>query len=138
MTDPVWPVPQLYFSVTIGGLGADLSFQEVTGLDMETEIIADRAGDSTAFSTGNVTLKRGVCADAKAFWDWYNQVKLDTIKRVAVSIKLMDEMGKPTITWRLANAFPTKIDPSGSETRGNEIAIELLEFAHEGLTLENA
>jgi phage tail-like protein len=88
--------------------------------------------------TGNVTLKKGVFAKDNKFWDWYNQIKLNTIKRVTVTIQLCDEAGSPTMVWTLANAWPTKITGTDMKSDGNEVAVETLEVAHEGLTIANS
>ncbi len=88
--------------------------------------------------TGNVTLKKGIFAKDNKFWDWYNQIKLNTIKRVTVTIQLCDEAGSPTMVWTLANAWPTKITGTDMKSDGNEVAVETLEVAHEGLTIANS
>jgi len=136
-----WPLPKFYFSVDISGIGENLKFQEVTGLDIESQIIEYRTGASKTFSTikmpgivksGNVTLKKGVFVKDSKFWDWFSERKLNQIKRRTVTIKLMDESGKPTMTWTLANALPTKITSTDLKSDGNEIAVESMEIAHEG------
>ena len=71
------------------------------------------------------------------FWDWFNQIKMNTIKRVPVTISLLDEGGKPTMVWTLMNAWPTKITGTDLKAQGNEVAIETIEVAHEGLTIAN-
>ncbi|MGH9561712.1 MAG: phage tail protein [Terracidiphilus sp.] len=141
-----WPLPKFYFKVDIGDQ-KDVPFQEISGLDTETQPIEYRAGNSKEFSTlkmpgikktGNVTLKKGVFAKDNKFWDWYNQIKLNTIKRVTVTIQLCDEAGSPTMVWTLANAWPTKITGTDMKSDGNEVAVETLEVAHEGLTVANS
>jgi phage tail-like protein len=140
-----WPLPKFYFKVDIGDQ-KDVPFQEISGLDTETQPIEYRAGNSKEFSTvkmpgikktGNVTLKKGVFVKDNKFWDWYNQIKLNTIKRVPVTIQLLDEAGSPTMVWTLANAWPTKITGTDMKSDGNEVAVESLEVAHEGLTIAN-
>lgn len=142
----VWPLPKFYFSIDFGGGMPISSFQEVSGLETETQVIEYRHGDSKQFSTikmpgiaktGNVTVKKGVFVKDNNFWNWYNQIKMNTIKRVAVTIKLLDESGNPTMTWTLANAFPVKITGTDLKSDGNEVAVESLEIAHEGLTIAN-
>lgn len=144
--DRSWPLPKFYFSVDITGVGDNLAFQEVSGLDVESQIIEYRAGNSKLFSTtkmpglsktGNVTLKKGVFSKDNRFWDWYNQIKLNTIERQTVTIKLLDESGSPTMIWTLANAWPTKITGTDLKSDGNEVAVEKIEIAHEGLTIVN-
>lgn len=140
-----WPLPKFYFSVNLGDPG-QIPFQEVSGLDTEAEPITYRAGDNKAFNvikmpglikSGNVTLKKGIFVNDNRFWKWFEDVKMNTIKRQAVVISLLDETGKPTMVWKLANAWPTKITGTDMKSDGNEVAIETLELAHEKLTIEN-
>jgi phage tail-like protein len=143
--DSTWPMPKFYFSVDIGDM-KDIPFQEVSGLETETQQIEYRHGDNPQFSTikmpgiakvGNVTMKKGVFVKDNRFFDWYDQVKMNTIKRVTVTIKLLDETGKATITWTLANAWPTKVTGTDLKSDGNEVAIESIEIAHEKVTIVN-
>jgi phage tail-like protein len=144
--DNVWPLPKFYFSVDIDGVGTDLAFQEVTGLDAEAQVIEYRAGNSKSFATikmpgivksGNVTLKKGVFVKDNVFWNWFSQRSMNTIKRSAVTIKLLDQDANPTMTWTLANAWPTKITSTDLKADGNEVAVETIEIAHEGVTIVN-
>lgn len=121
-----------------------MSFQEVSGLDIQSEEIKYRHGDSPAFSVvkmpglkkfGNVTMKKGIFKGDNKFWDWLNQIKMNTIKRVPVIISLLDEAGAPTMVWTLANAWPTKITGTDLKAEGNEVAVESIEIVHEGLTI---
>ena len=79
-------------------------------------------------------MKKGVFANDKKFWDWYNEIKMNTIKRQKVVIRLLDQNGIPTITWTLNNAWPTKISSTDLKSNGNEVAVERIELVHEGLT----
>ncbi|MDF2177194.1 phage tail protein [Aliiglaciecola sp. CAU 1673] len=141
----VWPLPKFYFQVKWDS--QVMSFQEVSGLDIEAQIIEYRSGDNPVFSTikmpgikksGNVTMKKGVYKSDNKFWDWFSQIKMNTIKRVPVTISLLDEAGSPTMVWTLANAWPTKITGTDLKSDGNEVAIETIEIAHEGITIDNA
>jgi len=140
----VWPMPKFYFEVKWDS--EVMSFQEVSGLDTEAQPIEYRHGDSPEFSTikmpgikksGNVTMKKGVFKSDNKFWDWYSQIKMNTIKRIPVTISLLDEAGAPTMVWTLANAWPTKITGTDLKSDGNEVAIETIEIAHEGITISN-
>lgn len=141
----LWPLPKFYFQVKWDS--QVMSFQEVSGLDIQSEEIKYRHGDSPEFSVikmpgmkkvGNVTMKKGIFKSDNKFWDWFNQIKLNTIKRVPVTISLLDEAGKPTMVWTLANAWPTKITGTDLKAEGNEVAIETIEIVHEGLTIANS
>ena len=143
--DAVWPLPSFYFKVEVDGIG-EIACKEVSGLDIEAQIIEYRHGISPAFSTikmpgikksSNVSLKKGVFAKDNKFWDWFNTIKLNTIERKAVTISLLDEGGAPTMVWKLANAWPTKVTGVSLKSDGNEAAVESLDLAHEGLTIAN-
>jgi phage tail-like protein len=140
----VWPMPKFFFQVKWGD--QEMSFQEVSGLDVEAQPIEYRHGDSKVFSvikmpgikkTGNVTMKKGVFKSDNKFWAWFSQIKMNIIERVPVTISLLDEGGAPTMVWTLANAWPTKITGTDLKSDGNEVAVESIEIAHEGLTIEN-
>jgi phage tail-like protein len=140
----VWPLPKFYFQVKWDK--NEMNFQEVSGLDVQSEEIKYRHGNSPVFSVikmpgmkkyGNITMKKGVFKGDNKFWDWLNQIKLNTIKRVPVTISLLDETGKPTMVWTLTNAWPTKISSTDLKSEGNEVAIESIEIVHEGLTIAN-
>jgi phage tail-like protein len=140
----VWPIPKFHFQVKWDS--NVMSFQEVSGLDVEAQPIEYRAGDNPVFSVtkmpgikkyGNVTMKKGVFKADNKFWDWFNQIKMNTIKRVPVTISLLDEAGAPTMVWTLTNAWPTKITGTDLKAEGNEVAVETIEIAHEGLTIAN-
>ncbi|MEH6763785.1 phage tail protein [Aequorivita antarctica] len=144
--DGNWPLPKFYFSVRLGSQDNTVSFQEVSGLETETQPIEYRHGDNKLFSTikmpgitktGNVTLKRGIFVNDNNFWRWFDAVKMNTITKETVTIQLLDETGSPTMTWTLTNAWPTKITGTDMKADANEVAVETLELSHEGLTIKN-
>ncbi|GAB3218616.1 phage tail protein [Algoriphagus aestuariicola] len=143
--DSNWPLPKFYFSVDWGST-TNIPFQEVSGLEIEAQPIEYRHGNSPVFSTINmpgiiknshVTMKKGVFVNDNAFWDWYNKIKMNTIERQNVVIKLLDESGSPTMTWTLNNAWPSKISSTDLKSDANEVAVESIEISHEGLTIAN-
>ena len=116
-------------------------------MEVEAQQIEYRRGNSAVFSpvkmpgiakVGNVTLKRGIFANDNKFWDWYNQIRSNTIQRVPVTVQLLDDGGNPTMTWILSNAWPTKITVTDQNATGNGVAVETIELAHEGMTIQNA
>lgn len=139
-----WPLPKFYFQVKWDS--EEVAFQEVHGLDTEAQAIEYRHGNSKDFSNivmpglkkfSPVTMKRGVFVKDNKFWDWYNEIQMNVIKRRPVTISLLDEQGNPTMVWTLKNAWPTKIIGTDLKSNANEVAIETLEIRHEGLTIEN-
>jgi phage tail-like protein len=144
--DQFWPMPKFYFSVDIGDM-TDLPFQEVSGLDIDTDIIEYRHGNSPVHSTikmpglmkyGDITLKKGVFATDNQFFDWIVQIQLNTYERLTVVIKLLDENGTPRMTWTLKNAFPKQVTPTDMNSQSSEVAVESIVFVCEGLTIEAA
>ena len=140
----VWPLPKFHFQVKWDD--QELAFQEVSGLDVETQPIEYRAGNSKVFAVvkmpgllkyGNITMKKGVFKSDNKLFDWFKDVKMNIIKRKALTISLLDEEANPTMVWKVQNAFPTKVTGTDLKAEGNEVAVETIEIAHEGLTIEN-
>lgn len=141
-----WPVPKFHFKVTIGDKG-EIAFQNVSGLDTEYDKIEYRAGNSIDFSLlsmpglrkeSDVTLKKGIFKDDTALYDYFNEVKMNTIKRETVTIQLLDEEHKPMFTWTLKNAWPLKVTGTDMDSQSSEVAVEELVLSHEGLSYEKA
>ncbi len=144
-TTAAWPLPKFRFEVRWDN--RVMSFQEVSGLDVENQPIEYRHGDSPAFQPlkmpalrkfGNVTMKKGVFKGDNAFWDWMNRVKLNQTSRMPVVISLLDEGGRPMMVWTLSNALPTKVTAVDLKSSSNDVAIETIELSYEGLTVSNA
>lgn len=141
----IWPLPKFHFQVKWDD--TELAFQEVSGLDIETEPLEYRAGNNPVFSkqkmpgmikSGNITMKKGVFAKDNAIFDWFAEIKMNTITRKALTISLLDEAGAPTMVWKVQNAFPVKVSGTDLKAEGNEVAVETIEIAHEGFVIENA
>ncbi|MFL9482809.1 phage tail protein [Chitinophagaceae bacterium LWZ2-11] len=138
----IWPLVKFSFQVKWDD--AELIFQEVTGLSSETQVIEYRGGNSKVYSTvkmpgiqkfGNITLKKGIFKGDKNLWDKYNAIKMNTVKRSGITISLLDESNAVAMSWKLLNAFPCKITVTDMKSDGNEVAVETMELAHEGLSI---
>ncbi|PMB53409.1 phage tail protein [Fischerella thermalis CCMEE 5201] len=141
MTD--YPLPVFHFSVDWGG--TKLEFSEVSGLNIESQAIEYRHGLSPEFSMtkmpgiqkfGNITLKRGIFKKDNDYYKWLNTTKMNTVERRDITISLLDENHAPVMVWKAKNAFPVKLEGPSLKASGNEVAIESMELAHEGLTVE--
>lgn len=139
-----YPLPKFHFSVDWGG--TNIGFTEVSGLDVETEVIEYRHGASPEYSKikmpgmqkyPNITLKRGSFKSDNEYYKWWNTVKLNTIERRDITIMLLNEEHDPVIIWKVKNAWPTKIQSTDLKADGNEVAIESMELVHEGLSIQN-
>jgi phage tail-like protein len=139
-----YPIPKFHFQVEWGG--SKIGFTEVSGLDITTEVIEYRDGASPEYSKvkmpgqrkfSNITMKRGTFAGDNEFYNWFNTVSLNQIERRDLTVSLLNESHEPVIVWKIKNAWPTKVTPTDLKADGNEVAIESLELAHEGLTIQN-
>ena len=142
MTD--YPLVKFHFSVEWGG--TKIGFTEVSGLDVETEVIEYREGSSPEYSKikmpgmqkfSNITMKRGTFNSDNEYYEWWNSVKLNTIERRDITINLLNEEHEPVVTWKVKNAWPTKVQSTDLKGDGNETAIESVEIVHEGLVIQN-
>ncbi|WP_299648058.1 phage tail protein [uncultured Tateyamaria sp.] len=97
-------MPKLY--VRASWDNTEIAFQDAGRLDVETQTIEHRAGNSPVFSTvkkpglaksGNVVLKKGIFAKDNAFWDWFTEIKINTISRGSLTTSLPDERGAQTL-----------------------------------------
>ena len=140
-----YPLPVFHFQVEWGS-DSQMGFTEVSGLTLENQPIEYRDGASPQYSVlkmpgipkfSNITLKRGVVAANNEFYDWLNTTKLNQVERRDLIISLLNEEHEPVMSWKVVNAFPVKVEGPGLKSTGNEVAIETLELAHEGLTIEN-
>ncbi|KUL27650.1 phage tail protein [Chlorobium limicola] len=138
-----YPIPRFQFQVDWGG--SKMSFTEVTGLVIEREKIEYRHSDSKDFSkismpglikNNNITLKRGKFESDFDFNNWMEEVANERVeKRRDVTIRLMNEKHEPVAAWTAVRCFPVKITAPDLKSDANEIAVESIELAHEGLKI---
>lgn len=140
----VYPLPKFHFQVEWGG--TKIGFQEVSGLDVEFEMLEYREGSSPTYNKINmpgmvkytdVVLKRGVFKGDNEFYEWMKSIKLNTVERRDITISLLDEAHAPVVVWKLTNAWPKKIQSTDLKAEGNEVAIDSLTVCHEGVTIDN-
>jgi phage tail-like protein len=139
-----YPLPKFHFRVEWGG--TRIGFTEVTGLEVSTDLIEYRDGASPEYSKikmpgmqkfGNITLKRGIFKSDNEYYNWWNTHALNTIERRDITISLLNESHEPVVVWKIKNAWPVKVQSTDLKGDGNEVAIETIEIAHEGLTMQN-
>ena len=119
------------------------AFSECTGLEatMEPKVIKEggrnygvnqRAGPVT-FAT--VILKRGMTT-TRHLWKWFDLVGNGAYAyRLTATITMLDGEGSPVLSWELDKCLPVKFKAADLNARNNEVAIEELHLAHEGLRL---
>jgi phage tail-like protein len=139
-----YPLPKFHFQVEWGG--ARLGFTEVSGLDVETEVIEYREGISPEYSKlkipgmqkyANVTMKRGVMASDNDYFAWWNTVALNTVERRDITISLLNEQHAPVMVWKLKNARAAKVVSTDLKADGNEPAIASVVGVYDPMSIKN-
>ena len=119
-------------------------FSECFGLEATVEVVEYKEGGvndyvhkfPTRASFANITLKHGVIYLYDDLWTWHNEFVLGKGKRKDGLIVLLDESRKPAKVWKFKKGIPMKwVGPTLNATQNN-VSIESLEIAHEGLFLE--
>jgi phage tail-like protein len=129
------------FKLEIDGI-TRAGFREVSGLDAGTDAVDYREGDEkgnvvrklTGLNKyGNITCKRGLTDDQK-LWEWRKTVIDGKTERKNGSIVLNDETGAEKLRWNFVEGWATKWTGPAFNATSNDVAIETLEIAHEGLS----
>jgi phage tail-like protein len=133
------PFVNFNFRVELDGIQR-AAFHEASGFDSSIDVIEHREGGNNITTRkvpgmnkfGNITLKWGV-TDDHALDDWYQETRDGKLVRRNGSIVLLDRQGEEVARWDFERAWPTKYTLPSFSAEGNDIAIQTLELAHEGL-----
>jgi phage tail-like protein len=144
-----FPLPLYNFSVQIGN---DLiACSEVTGLSIAYEVSTFKESQTANGLAGprvfhmpgqakevNITLKKGIArgVSIKNFYRWIAGIATNQVEKKDIFVRLCDETGAPVISWRVINAFPTKLEPSGFDAKSNDVAVETMELRADGIAIE--
>jgi phage tail-like protein len=138
------PRPANHFKLILGGNETVGVFREVSLGTSETDVVdhkfVDEQGKPSirrvpgANKAGNITLKRGVDENLK-LWEWRKKVIDGGVDaaRVDGTIQLIDYLGAPISTYSFKQGWPIKYDAGNLSATSNEVALEVVEIAHEGL-----
>lgn len=146
-----YPLPVYNYRVEIGPDA--VAFSEVSGLDItyETTTYKESPTESGApgprvmhmpaqGSAANVTLKKGLVrgASVPALYGWISSIQTNLIDKRDIFIRLCDEAGAPVISWKVTDAFPTKLEAPGFTADSNDVAVESLELMASSVSIEEA
>ncbi len=115
-------------------------FHQVSGLDATIDVIEHREGGENTTTRklpgltkhGNLQLRRGMTTDM-TLHDWHRRNVEGATERHNGSLIVLDRAGQEVARWDFYRAWPTKYQGPEFNAEGNDVAIELLELAHEGL-----
>ena len=130
--------------VAVGG------FSECSGLEMSLDIEeyneGGRNGHTLKFPTrvkwSNIILKRGVgfsttvnqeVGAGVTLWDWHYGFTMGQGKRRDGMIVLQDELHIPHNIWYFRRGLPIRYTGPTMNATQNEVAVESIEIAHEGI-----
>jgi phage tail-like protein len=135
------PLRNFRFRLEIDGLQT-AGFSAVSIDPTTTDVIDYREGTDPSHVRklsgltryGNVTLKRGVTTSLELY-NWHKQIvsgQLATTRK-QVAIVVQDEAGADVARYVVSEAWPIKYDPGDLNATGNDVFIETLELANEGV-----
>ena len=132
----------LRVAITFDGM-APAYFHSVSGLSLEIEVIEFREGgqnDVTHKLPGrvkypNIVLKQGFTGTPSDLLKWALRIAAGTREAKNGSIAVYDAKGQPLAKYEIINAWPVKWKSADFDASSNDIAIETIEIAHEGLRL---
>ena len=156
MPDPVRSledkIGSMKFAVEIQGV-ASCGFSEVSGLEMETDVMEYREGcDATTprkfrglTKFSDVTLKRGVSSDLDAWnlsrrtYDAFTAASgfASPVYRFDMHIIQRDMAGADQRVWKIVKAWVRKFMVSDMSAHQSEVSIEEMIITSEGFYLEN-
>lgn len=133
------PYNNFNFLVEIDGI-TRAAFHECSGFDSMIDVIEHReGGENTTLRKlpgmtkySNIVLKRGI-TDDKQLYDWHIKAVKGQVDRKNGSILLLDRAGQEVARWNFIRAWPSKWTGPSLTAEGNDLAIETLELAHEGV-----
>jgi len=140
-----YPLLSNHFMVNWGG--ENVAFSEVSGLNIEHDVVEYREGSSPEYTSRKmpgltkyelITLKRGVVKGDNSFFEWINTIQGNQVERRDVTISLLNENQEPVVTWKITGAWPVRLEGPVLKAQASEAAIETLELAHEGITIEHS
>ena len=133
------PFPAFRFTVVFDEL-PECGFSDCSGRQMEIEAQEYVEGGlnthtwkfPTRTKQQNLTLKRGVVD--KKLWDWLHDISTGVIKPRSGTITVFDVSGKaPVMKFQIQKAFPVKWIGPELNAGQNNLAMETLELAHQGM-----
>ena len=141
MPDRAAEDPYGVFNFTVELDNAEIGgFSEITGLQVETEIENYREGGNNLFEHKlakitkypNLVLKRGII-DSVQLWRMHQDVINGTIEKSSITVILRNNAKEAKWRWAFKDAYPVKWSVTDLNATSSTVAIETLEFAHNGM-----
>jgi len=134
------PYRNCKFLVEIDGI-TQAGFSDCFGLPSSTDAVGYREGFENAMDRKlppgerkytNIALKWGF-TDSRGLYDWHRDIVNGKIGRKDGSIVVLDMEGTEKVRWNFSHGWLVKLDGPDFNATDNQMAIETLEIAHEGI-----
>jgi phage tail-like protein len=136
-----------FFYIKLDGLST-VAFRELSGIGSENDVIVqhqvNQQGKATYVKVAgkltwqNLVLKKGIDSDL-SLWTWRNAIITSGVngQKKNGQIYIVDVQGQQKTTWKLVNAWPCNYTIGGLVPDTNEMLLEEVHLAHEGLERVN-
>lgn len=146
-----YPLAVYNYKVEIGG--DTIAFSEVSGLSISYETTTYKESPVESGSPGprvmrmpaqitppTITLKKGMVrgSSVATLFAWISSTQINQVDKKDIQVRLCDESGDAVISWKVSNAFPTKLDAPTFDANSNDVAVESMELMADGITIEES
>jgi len=144
-----YPLPVYNFRVEIDG--TTVAFSEVSGLSVQLDTTTYAQSPTAGIGPNwmympaqmkpaTITLKKGVVTGVSVatMYAWINSIQLNRVDKKDIVVRLCDENGSAVVSWKVLNAFPTKLDAPTFTASSNDVAIESMELMADGVLVEQS
>lgn len=146
-----YPLPVYNYKVEIGS--DTVAFSEVSGLGISYETTTYKESPVESGAPGprvmqmpaqrsapTITLKKGIVigTSVATLYSWISGIQTNQVEKKDIQIRLCDENGDVVISWKVINAFPTKLDAPSFDANSNDVAVESMELTADSVSIEEA
>ena len=144
-----YPLPVCNYRVEIGG--DTIAFSEVSGLEMTYETTTYKESPTASGAPGprvmhmpaqatatTITLHKGIVRGkgVPVLFAWINSTQINLVEKKDIFVRLCDETGAAMISWKVINAFSTKLSAPTFTANSNDAAIETMVLMADGISIE--
>ena len=137
---PSDPFAAFRFVVEINGT-LEGGFSEASGFEAETEVEDRNEGGINEYvhrlakhtKYPNLSLKRGITLDT-TLWEWHQRVVSGSVERKTIAVILRGAGQEELWRWVFQDAWPVKWSGSGLNATTNQVFVESVDFAHQGMS----
>lgn len=146
-----YPLPVYNYKVEIDG--QTIGFSEVSGLNIQHETTKYAESPGAGGPPGpvwmympaqenppTITLKKGIVpkVSVATLFAWIDSIQTNRVDKKDIIVRLCDEEGSAVVSWKVINAFPTKLEGPSFSASSNDVAVETMELMADAVRIEAA